>query len=104
VGFWRSTKGEETKGASAGIATMVCGIVVLTTHLWVGATHTPASGSSWVEELANPLRASGWVLVVAGTVLVLAAAVSVPWREAFSLEHAPGKSLKPTRLSRGLQG
>ena len=71
---------------------------MLTTHLWVGGTHTPAGGSSWVEELANPLRASGWVLVVAGTVLVLAAAVSIPRREVRSLEHAPDKSLEPIAM------
>jgi hypothetical protein len=100
VDYWRSTKGKETRGASAGIAAMVCGIVVLTTHLWVGATHTPVSGSSWVEELAIPLRASGWALVLAGTGLVLASAVSIPWREVFSLERAPIKSLEPTRLSK----
>ena len=76
VDFTQPTKGGST-GASAGTALIVCGIITLTTPLWAGPTHLSPMGENWVSVLQPPLIVSGSGMLLAGVVLLLAAAGQV---------------------------
>lgn len=76
VDFTQPMKGGST-GASAGTALIVCGIVTLTTPLWAGPTHLSPMGDNWVSVLQTPLTVSGSGMLLAGVVLLLAAAGQV---------------------------
>ena len=69
VDFSRPT-GDEDTAATGGVAALVAGTVVLTTELWVGASHV-AGSSNWVHVLRLPLIAGGTLLILGGLALLL---------------------------------
>ena len=70
--FAQSVRGA-SKGASAGTALIVCGIIILTTPLWAAPTHLSPSGENWVHVIQTPLMLSGSLLLLAGVGLLSAA-------------------------------
>jgi hypothetical protein len=76
VDFAQPMRGGST-GASAGTALIVCGIITLTTPLWVGPTHVSPLGENWVSVLQTPLMVGGSGMLLAGLVLLLAAVSQV---------------------------
>jgi hypothetical protein len=73
VDFAQSMKGDGSKAASAVTALVVCAAITLTNSLWAGPTHTSPTGYNWVHVLQVPLGIAGWVVMLAGTALLL------PW-------------------------
>ena len=67
VDFSRSGKTDKTTGG--GLAAMVAGTVILSTPMWVGATHV-YMGSNWVDVLAVPIYVSGTFLILGGMALL----------------------------------
>jgi hypothetical protein len=82
VDFTQSMRGGGSKAAAASTALIVCSIITLTTPVWAGPTHVSAGGHNWVDVLQVPLAVGGWGMILAGTVLLIAA---LGW---------PGKGLK----------
>jgi hypothetical protein len=78
VDFSQPVKGGST-GPSAGTALIVCVIITLTTPRWAGPTHLSSTGNSWIDVLQMPLAVGGWVLLLAGGMLLLASASRV-WK------------------------
>jgi len=76
VDFAQPMKGGST-GALAGTALIVSGTITLTTPLWAGPTHLSPMGDNWVNVLQAPLMVSGSGMLLAGMVLLLAAAGQV---------------------------
>jgi hypothetical protein len=85
VDFSRPT-GDEDKATMGGLASLVAGTAVLTTELWVGASHI-AGSSNWVHVLRLPLMACGALLTGGGLALLLWAS----W-DALSLRNRLGSS------------
>ena len=52
-----------------GLAAMVAGAVILSTPMWVGASHI-YMGSNWVDVLALPIYISGTILTLGGLALL----------------------------------
>jgi len=70
-GFTQSnTKGGPGMAAVA-LALLVGGIIILTTHIWVGGSHFAADGYNWVNDLRMPLNLSGWGMIFSGVALLL---------------------------------
>ena len=70
-GFSQSnTKGGPGMAATA-LALLVGGIVILTTHIWVGSSHFAVDGYNWVNDLRMPLNLSGWGMIFSGIALLL---------------------------------
>jgi hypothetical protein len=68
VDFSRSGKNTD-KMTGGGVAAMVAGAVILSTPMWVGASHV-YMGSNWVDLLALPIYISGTILVLGGLALL----------------------------------
>jgi hypothetical protein len=51
-------------------AAIVAGILVMTTSLWAGGSHT-IEGANWVERLSTPLQRSGSGLILLGLISAL---------------------------------
>jgi len=68
VDFSRSGKNTD-KMTGAGLAAMVAGTVILSTPMWVGASHV-YMGSNWVDVLAWPIYVFGTILTLGGTALL----------------------------------
>ena len=67
VDFSKSGKNAD-KLTGGGVAAFVAGTVILSTPMWVGATHV-YMGSNWVDVLAIPIYISGTLLVLSGMAL-----------------------------------
>lgn len=63
--FTQAIKGG-SKSFGAGMTSMLCGIVILTSDSWVGMTHL----QSWVDVLRWPINIGGWGLLLGGAVLL----------------------------------
>lgn len=61
---------EADKTAGGGLAAMVTGTVILSTPMWVGASHV-YMGSNWVNVLAWPIYISGTFLILGGMALLV---------------------------------
>lgn len=57
------------KTTGGGIAAMVAGIVILSTSMWVGASHV-YMGNNWIDVLALPIYVSGTILTLGGLILL----------------------------------
>ena len=68
VDFSRSGKNTD-KMTGGGVAAMVAGAVILSTPMWVGASHI-YMGNNWVDVLALPIYVSGTILVLGGLTLL----------------------------------
>lgn len=79
----RSDQG--TKDLAGGLAAVVCGLLVLTTGLWVGASHT-VGAENWVRVLREPLLAAGISLNLGGLRLLLR-------RSSLPVRRSVGRSL-----------
>jgi hypothetical protein len=65
-----SKSGKKTdKMTGGGLAAMVAGVVILSTPMWVGASHV-YMGGNWVDVLAWPIYVSGTILALGGMVLL----------------------------------
>jgi hypothetical protein len=64
VDFSKSGKNAD-KMTGGGLAAMVAGTVILSTPMWVGASHV-YMGSNWVEVLAWPIYIFGTILTLGG--------------------------------------
>jgi len=64
VDFSKSSKGSD-KATGAGLAAMVAGIIILSTPMWVGASHI-YMGNNWVYVFAWPIYIFGTFLTVGG--------------------------------------
>jgi len=67
VDFSRSGKTDKMTGG--GLAAMVAGAVILSTPMWVGASHV-YTGSNWVDVLSLPIYVSGTFLILGGMALL----------------------------------
>lgn len=66
-----------TDGTTAGgLAAIMVGTILLTTHIWAGASHT-YQGVNWVELLEVPLNLSGVLLIGGGLAVLARVAVDV---------------------------
>jgi hypothetical protein len=65
------TKGgkDADKTTGGGLAAMVSGAVILSTPMWVGASHIYL-GSNWVDVLALPIYIFGTILILGGIALL----------------------------------
>lgn len=57
------------KTIGGGLAAMISGAVILSTPMWVGASHV-YMGSNWVDVLALPIYVSGTILILGGLALL----------------------------------
>ncbi len=57
------------KLAGGGVAALVAGVVILSTPMWVGASHV-YMGSNWVDVLSLPIYVSGTILALGGMSLL----------------------------------
>jgi hypothetical protein len=64
VDFSRSGKNAD-KMTGGGVAALVAGAVILSTPMWVGASHI-YMGNNWVDVLALPIYVSGTILILGG--------------------------------------
>jgi hypothetical protein len=64
VGFDSEDK-SSSPGVAGGLAAIIVGLIVLSTQIWVGTSHT-FDGHNWVEVLSTPLMISGIVLILLG--------------------------------------
>jgi len=83
VDFSRSGKTDKMTGG--GLAAMVAGTVILSTPMWVGATHV-YMGSNWVDVLAVPIYVSGTFLILGGLALLARGAWKAQAQEMTALE------------------
>jgi len=72
VDFSKSSK-ESDKATGAGLAAMVSGVIILSTPMWVGASHI-YMGTNWVYVFAWPIYIFGTFLTVGGIGLLAKAA------------------------------
>lgn len=79
VNFERNEGGAD-KDTAGGLAAIMAGIILLTTPVWAGPSHT-FQGENWVNLLQTPLYISGILLTGAGIALLLKVAVDVIRRE-----------------------
>jgi lysylphosphatidylglycerol synthetase-like protein (DUF2156 family) len=68
VDFSKSGKNAD-KMTGGGVAAMVSGAVILSTPMWVGASHI-YMGSNWVDVLAVPIYVFGTILTLGGMALL----------------------------------
>jgi hypothetical protein len=68
VDFTKGGKGAD-KTTGGGLAAMVSGAVILSTPMWVGASHI-YMGSNWVDVLALPIYIFGTILILGGIALL----------------------------------
>lgn len=61
------------RAIGGGAAALVTGILVLSTHAWVGSSHV-FQGSNWVDLLSVPIYATGTFLTLVGLGVLAAAA------------------------------
>ena len=52
-------------------ALLVGGIVILTTHIWVGSSHFALNGYNWVNDFRMFLNISGWGMIFLGSILLV---------------------------------
>ena len=85
-------KGNFTKGGKdadkttgGGLAAMVAGAVILSTPMWVGATHV-YMGTNWVDVLAVPIYFFGTLLFLGGLALLARGAWKAQSQEMTALE------------------
>lgn len=95
-GIWKRIDMDDTMHkpgawtAPTGLASIVAGIVMLTTPLWVGPTHF-LDGYQWVNVLRMPLIVAGGALLLGGLGLIVAG------RRTGSSSHVPKQFLSLTR-------
>ncbi len=58
------------KTTGGGLAAIVAGSVILSTPMWVGASHV-YMGNNWVDVLALPIYVSGTLLILAGIAFLI---------------------------------
>jgi len=68
VDFSKSGKNAD-KQTGGGVAALVAGAVILSTPMWVGASHI-YMGNNWVDVLALPIYISGTILFLGGIALL----------------------------------
>jgi hypothetical protein len=68
VDFSKSSKNAD-KMTGGGVAALIAGIVILSTPMWVGASHA-YMGRNWVDVLALPIYVSGTILALGGMSLI----------------------------------
>lgn len=69
-GFSQTKKKSGLGMAAIGSALFVGGIVILTTHIWVGSSHFAGNGYNWVNDLRMPLDLSGLGMIFSGAALL----------------------------------
>ncbi len=69
VDFSKPTSSSD-RATTGGVVAIVAGSVVITTELWVGASHV-FQGSNWVRLLQAPLIAGGTILTLGGFALLM---------------------------------
>ena len=79
VSFSKNNGGTD-KNTAGGLAAIMVGIILLTTPIWVGPSHT-FQGVNWVELLEVPLYISGILLTGGGLALLMRVAVDVVRQE-----------------------
>lgn len=62
--------GSEDRGAAAGLAAVIVGLIVFTTSLWAGPSHA-YEGVNWVQVLERSLAVGGALLVFGGLARLL---------------------------------
>ncbi len=70
-GFAQSNKKDGPGMATIASALLIGGIVILTTHIWVGNSHFAADGYNWVNDLRIFLNLAGWGMIFSGLALLL---------------------------------
>jgi len=75
------------------IALLVGGIVILTTHIWVGSSHFALNVYNWINDLRLFLNISGWGMILSGSVLLV---IPFKWKMKDSKEsiHVAGSQTK----------
>ena len=68
--------GSADKDTAGGLAAIVVGIILLTTPIWAGPSHT-FQGENWVNLLQTPLYISGILFTGAGIALLMKVAVDI---------------------------
>ncbi|MES0361177.1 MAG: hypothetical protein ABUK20_09700 [Anaerolineales bacterium] len=68
--------GSTDKDTAGGLAAIVVGIILLTTPIWAGPSHTYL-GENWVNLLQTPLYISGILLTGGGIALLMRVAVDI---------------------------
>ncbi len=68
--------GSADKDTAGGLAAIVVGIILLTTPIWAGPSHT-FQGENWVNLLQTPLYISGILFTGAGIALLMRVAIGV---------------------------
>jgi hypothetical protein len=58
-------KGQSDKATTGGVSSIVAGVIMLSTRMWVGVSHIN-NGDNWVDVLQTPLNVVGTILTVAG--------------------------------------
>jgi hypothetical protein len=82
-------------GVSGGLAAIIVGLIVLSTQIWVGSSHT-FDGHNWVEVLSTPLIVAGIVLTLLGVGTFLRLLLR---RMGTSLLSAPKAPVAQSKLS-----
>ena len=84
VDFSKSSK-DSDKATGAGLAAMVAGVIILSTPMWVGASHI-YMGNNWVYVFAWPIYIFGTFLTVGGLGLLAKAAWATQKTESVELK------------------
>jgi len=84
VNFTKGGK-DADKTTGGGLAAMVAGAVILSTPMWVGATHV-YMGTNWVDVLAVPIYFFGTLLFLGGLALLARGAWKAQSQEMTALE------------------
>lgn len=84
VDFSRGGKNSD-KMIGGGAAALVAGTIILTTPMWVGASHV-YMGTNWVDVLAVPIYVSGTLLVLGGLALLIRGAWMLQNQEVVAAE------------------
>ena len=75
--------GNTDKDTAGGMAAIVVGIILLTTPIWAGPSHTYL-GENWVNLLQTPLYISGILITGGGIALLMRVAIDII-RQEFAL-------------------
>lgn len=84
VDFSKSSK-DSDKATGAGMAALVAGVIILSTPMWVGASHI-YMGNNWVYVFAWPIYIFGTLLTVGGFGLLARAAWSSQEQESVEVK------------------
>jgi hypothetical protein len=79
INYSRGESGVD-RDTAGGLAAIVLGVILLTTHVWAAPSHT-YQGENWVNLLRAPIVVSGLVLTGGGSALVMRATAGALRRE-----------------------